>query len=224
MQSTSTIHRAYALDLWGFGDSAKQASLYPFEKQIALLEGFVQQMGISNFSLVGHGLGAILALYYTADHPREVDRLMVIGYPTGSQSINPRLSSSSLVQLADWLYGKSSETAALKSETPKTDFQSITMTLNQFSQVNWRQLSLRIQVPSLWVYGQNDPLVKFPDENDLAFLPETGHILPFEQAGHFPMLEEPHTFNRLLGDFLVLGPNQDVHQLQVKEEWRRRVR
>jgi pimeloyl-ACP methyl ester carboxylesterase len=224
MQSVSAFHRAYALDLWGFGDSAKLASQYSVEQQIALLEGFVQQMGIRNFALVGHGLGAILALYYTADHPGEVDRLMAIGYPMGSQSINPRLSSGSLLQLADWLLGKSNETQALKSDATKTDFQSITKTLTQFSQVNWRQLSRRIQVPSLWVYGQNDPLVKFPGNIEEAFLPEMGHLIHLEQSGHFPMLDEPHTFNRLLGDFLALGPDQDVHLLQLKEEWRRRIR
>lgn len=224
MQAASTFHRAYALDLWGFGDSAKLASHYLIEQQIALLEGFVQQMGIRNFSLVGHGLGAILALYYTADHPGEVDRLTAIGYPMGIQSINPRLSSGSLLQLADWLFGKSSEADTLISDTAKTDLQSITMTLTQFSQVNWRQLSLRIQVPSLWVYGQNDPLVKSPGDSETAFLPEMGHLINLEQSGHYPMLNEPHTFNRLLGDFLAMGTNQDIHQLQVKEEWRRRVR
>lgn len=224
MQSMSTLHRTYALDLWGFGDSAKIASHYAIEQQIALLDGFVHQMGIRNFSLVGHGLGAILALYYAADHPVEVDRLMVIGYPMGNQSINPRLLSSSPLQLADWLFGKSSESNTLKSDTAKTDFQSVLSSLTQFGQVNWRQLSLRVQVPSLWVYGQHDPLIKYPGEMEIAFLPDIGHCLSFEQSGHYPMLDEPHTFNRLLTDFLAIKPDQDLRQLEVKEEWRRRIR
>jgi pimeloyl-ACP methyl ester carboxylesterase len=224
MQSLSNLHRTYALDLWGFGDSAKLASQYAIEQQIALLEGFVRQMGIRDFSLVGHGLGSILALYYAADHPGEVNRLMVIGYPMGSQFINPRLFSSSPLQLADWLFDKSSESKALKSDAAKSDFQSVLLSLTQFGQVNWRQLSMRVQVPSLWVYGQHDPIIKYPGEMEMAFLPDMGHFLSFEQSGHYPMLDEPHTFNRLLKDFLVIDLDQDIRQLQVKEEWRRRVR
>ena len=224
MQFASSHHRAYSLDLWGFGDSAKLASRYSFEWQIALLDGFVQQMGIRNFSLVGHGLGAILALYYAADRPAEIDQLMVIGYPMGSHAINQRLASGSSLQLADWLFGKSNETKALKEDSTRTDSRAITTTLAQFGQVNWRQLSLRTQRPSLWVYGQNDSLIKFPGEKEISFLPDMGHFLPFEQSGHYPMLDEPLKFNRLLIDFTSIGPNQDLRELQIKEEWRRRIR
>ena len=224
MQSASTFHRTYSLDLWGFGDSAKLASRYFIEKQIALLDGFVQKMGIRNLSLVGHGLGAILAIYYAADRPTEVERLMVISYPMGSCSINPRLNLGPTSQLADWIFGKSSDSKALKEDTAKTDIQAITTSLTQFGQVNWRQLSLRVQSSSLWVYGQNDPLVKFPKETEISYLPEMGHFLSFEQSGHFPMLDEPNKFNRLLADFLAIEPNQNLHELQIKEEWRRRVR
>jgi len=224
MQFASTLHRSYSLDLWGFGDSAKLASRYSFERQIALLDGFVQQMGILNFSLVGHGLGAILALYYAADRPAEIDQLMVIGYPMGIHAINQRLASGSPSQLADWLFGKSIETKALKDDSTRTDSRAITTSLAQFGQVNWRQLSMRTQKPSLWVYGQNDSLVKFPGGKEISFLPEMGHFLPFEHSGHYPMLDEPHKFNRLLIDFLSIGPNQDLRELQIKEEWRRRIR
>lgn len=224
MQSASTSHRTYALDLWGFGDSSKLISRYPIEQQLALLDGFIQYMGIQNFTLIGHGLGAILALYYAADHPKEVDRLLTIAYPMGVQSISPRLTSASPNQLADSLFGKSREMETYRSDSVKTDPQSITVSITQFGQVNWRQLPLRIQVPSLWVYGQNDPIIKFPNEKELAFIPESGHLISFEQSSHFPMLDETYTFNRLLADFLAIGSDQEMSLLYIKEEWRRRVR
>jgi pimeloyl-ACP methyl ester carboxylesterase len=126
--------------------------------------------------------------------------------------------------LADWLFGKSNEAKAFKEDSARTDSRAIIMTLAQFGQVNWRQLSLRTQRPSLWVYGRNDSLVKFPGEKEISFLPDMGHFLPFEQSGHYPMLDEPLKFNRLLIDFLTIAPNQDLRELQIKEEWRRRIR
>jgi hypothetical protein len=50
------------------------------------------------------------------------------------------------------------------------------------------------------------------------------HAIPFEACGHFPMLDEPARFNRLLMDFLSLPSGTSPRQLQLKEEWKRRVR
>jgi hypothetical protein len=46
----------------------------------------------------------------------------------------------------------------------------------------------------------------------------------FEQSGHFPMLDEANKYNRLLNDFLALTSGVSPRQLQLKEEWKRRVR
>ena len=38
------------------------------------------------------------------------------------------------------------------------------------------------------------------------------------------MLDEPNKFNRLVADFLSLSSGISPRQLQLKEEWQRRVR
>jgi hypothetical protein len=38
------------------------------------------------------------------------------------------------------------------------------------------------------------------------------------------MLDEPSKFNRLMADFLTLSSGESPRQLQLKEEWKRRVR
>jgi len=38
------------------------------------------------------------------------------------------------------------------------------------------------------------------------------------------MLDEPSQFNRLMTDFLALSSGESPRQLQLKEEWKRRVR
>ncbi len=75
------------------------------------------------------------------------------------------------------------------------------------------------------VYGQNDPALESPlgNGNNHA-LPESSHQIIFEQSGHFPMLDEMSKFNRLLADFLALGSGLSPKQLQLKDEWKRRVR
>lgn len=83
MQQLGVKYRCYALDLWGFGDSGKDPVRYSFERQVDLLERFIERMGFPKAILVGHGLGAAIAARYAADHrtaPR-VHRLFITAPP-----------------------------------------------------------------------------------------------------------------------------------------------
>jgi pimeloyl-ACP methyl ester carboxylesterase len=85
-------------------------------------------------------------------------------------------------------------------------------------------LPFELATPSLFVHGQNDPLIELPNTDQFAALPEQAHAIPFEGSGHFPMLDEPSKFNRLVADFLSLSSGESPRDLQLKEEWKRRVR
>jgi hypothetical protein len=45
-----------------------------------------------------------------------------------------------------------------------------------------------------------------------------------EESGHFPMLDESTKFNHLMADFLALFSGDSPRELQLKEEWKRRMR
>lgn len=81
MQQLSMKYRTYALDLWGFGDSGKDSKRYHFAAQVALLDQFMEKMGITKAALVGHGLGAAVAARYAVQHADRVPRLMVVSPP-----------------------------------------------------------------------------------------------------------------------------------------------
>ena len=50
------------------------------------------------------------------------------------------------------------------------------------------------------------------------------HNIVLDGSGHFPMMDEAQKFNRLLIDFLALDSGASPQELQLKEEWKRRVR
>jgi len=50
------------------------------------------------------------------------------------------------------------------------------------------------------------------------------HRISLDESRHFPMLDEAAKFNRLLSDFLSLKSGEDLTNLGLKEEWKRRVR
>jgi pimeloyl-ACP methyl ester carboxylesterase len=224
MQAASVSYRAYALDLWGFGDTAKDTAHYTIERQVQLIDGFLDQMGIGRVALVGHGLGAVVAVMYALRNPGLVDRVMAVGYPLDETRVSPRLKSNSPSDLADWLLAKTPQSEPARTDAAKTDAQAIGTSLAGLAQEEVRSASKQLERACLLVNGQNDPAVTPPEVDALMRLPEQTHGILFEQSGHFPMLDESTKFNRLLVDFLTLGPGESPRQLQLKEEWKRRVR
>jgi pimeloyl-ACP methyl ester carboxylesterase len=224
MQAASTSYRAYAFDFWGFGDSAKYSINYSLDKQVDLIDGFLYEMGMGRVALVGHGLGAVAAVLYALRHPDVVDRIMAVSYPFDDTCINARLRSSSPAELADWLLEKSPMNEPVLSDAPKTDQQAITMSLNGLISTEVRDARARLTTPCLLVNGQNDQAVNFPEMDNVFGLPQETHAISFEQSGHFPMIDEGSRFNRLMADFLSLPSGETPRQLQLKEEWKRRVR
>jgi pimeloyl-ACP methyl ester carboxylesterase len=142
----------------------------------------------------------------------------------GIQSTNSRIQSLSPEESADWLLGNNSHNVETLEEAKKTDRQAIVTSINQFRDVNWRQLMNSIPISSLWVHGNSDPAISNPTSEQLNNLPESAQFLIFAKSGHYPMIDEPGKFNRLLTDFINLPPGEDPCQLEIKTIWKRRVR
>jgi pimeloyl-ACP methyl ester carboxylesterase len=79
-----------------------------------------------------------------------------------------------------------------------------------------------LNIPCLLVYGDKDQAITTPSED--YSLSTMTHQIELEGSGHFPMIDETIRFNRLLTDFLALDSGSSPRELQMKEEWRRRVR
>ena len=224
MQTISTSFRAYAVDLWGFGDSARAARRYTLEQQAGLIDHFLEQMGIGRVALVGHGLGAILAMQYALKRPELIDRLVAVSLPLEPGMLNPRMRQAAPAELADWLLGQLPPTEPALVDAPRADPQAVQVSLSDFQAVNLRDALHSFQTPCLLVNGQADPAVSLPRFDNGLALPYQTHAIVFEGSGHFPMLDEANKFNRLLSDFLALDTSLSPTELQLKEEWKRRVR
>jgi len=222
MQAASISFRAYAIDLWGFGDSAKKQSRYSLDQQIYLLDGFLDSLGIGRVALIGHGLGAMVALQYASLHADIVDRIMAVSYPLEENMVNSRLRSGSPVDLADWLLGRTSLTEPVRADASKADHQAVQISLNHLGSM--QKVIPQMSTACVLVNGQNDPAIEQPRVDQIASLPEFTQSIIFDQSGHFPMLDESNKFNRLMGDFLALPSGESPRQLSLKEEWKRRVR
>ncbi|HRQ22084.1 MAG TPA: alpha/beta hydrolase [Anaerolineales bacterium] len=224
MQVASTSFRAYALDLYGFGDTTRDPLRYSLDQQADLLNQFLEEMGIGKVAIVGHDLGALVGLAFLKRWQTSVDRVMAINCPLEYDALNARMKTAPATELAEWLTSKSPDAISALSDASKVDPQAVTASLAGLQADSLFSNVRNLGVLCLFVYGANNPAMNIPSQEKADALPLHMHQVNLEGAGHFPMLDNPSQFHRLLTDFLALDSGASPRELQLKEEWKRRVR
>ena len=222
MQITSTSFRAYALDLWGFGDTAHNELKYSLDEQVKLLDAFLNELGIGKIALVGHGLGALVAMKFATRFRQSVDRVMAVNCPLSYDAVSSRLRTNSPQDLTDWLSNRTPEASTALSDALKADAKAIAASLVDLQAGNLFGDFRNLDIPCLLVHGEKDQGVTVPTYE--AATSTYTHQIVLEGSGHFPMIEETIKFNRLLTDFLALPSGISPSELQMKDEWKRRIR
>ncbi len=228
MEAVSDKNRTYALDLWGFGDSDKSKPRYGVSNYVALIDDFVSDMGIRDAPIIGHALGATIALEYAVRYPDRVKKVMAVSLPMGAESINRKLMdfvNTSVVSKVMWW--RQITYKEVQKELEKASKDAVTASMQSVAEtdVNSRIESIHQLQDSmlLSVYGEKDDIIDPNMSNDIdnKYKQNIRRII-LNESKHFPMLDEAAKFNRLLKDFLdVQG---DLSILELKEEWRRRHR
>jgi len=228
MEAVSDRHRTYAFDLWGFGDSDHNPQRYDIESYVAQLEHFVGNMGLgeSPVSVVGHALGAAIALLYASRLPRPQQRamrIMAVSVPMAPQAVDRRLASGG-GSLLDRVLGRrgAAEYPEVEMEAQKADPNAVAFSARSITSLEMVRVLERLDLPLLLVHGEKDPFIA-PPSPDLMRMPDKNvKPIALPDSRHFPMLDEPPKFQRLLKDFLETRP-EDLDSLALKEEWRRRT-
>jgi pimeloyl-ACP methyl ester carboxylesterase len=228
MEELSSRYRAYALDLWGFGDSDKSRNKYTVHEYVELVHDFLDSLGMLHLRvpLVGHALGAAVAVDFARRYPQHVDRVLAVSLPLTGAAVNRRLLTQGSGSLFDRVLGRDPLAGYrdVEVEVDKTEPLAIDFSVQSVMAHDLHGLIGDLEVPLLAVYGSRDTVVTLP-END-CFHQERGLLraITFPDSRHFPMLDEAAKFTRLLLDFLDLTEEQSLDVLEVKSEWRRRTR
>jgi pimeloyl-ACP methyl ester carboxylesterase len=226
MDDLSDRYRTYALDLWGFGDSDRRGEGYTIAGYTALVQRFLDEMGIRQAPMIGHALGGVVALSFAASAPDRSNQVMAVSTPLDRNSIGRPLSTLSAEENDILVRVLGRRQAAsypeVQEEAHKTDCTAIVNSVQAVIQGNLQSELDSLRVPVLLTYGDQDPLISAPSQDWLARTESNIRAISFDESRHFPMLEEANKFNRLLRDFLDAG--DDLQALELKDEWRRRVR
>ena len=84
-QALSEQFHTIAVDLIGFGNSAKPTADYTIPYFSQFVKDFLGQIGIKNndkITIIGHSLGGYIALDYAMENKEQIDKLVLID-PSG---------------------------------------------------------------------------------------------------------------------------------------------
>lgn len=231
MQALSTHHRTFAFDLWGFGDSSKVTNagnageLYSFNIYVDMLDQFLDKLGINQpVTLIGHSLGAAIALRYASKYLGRVERLVTVALPVHGSCINRSLLNTDADTIISRVLGKSNSFPEVDSETRKIDSLAVNSVATELAGFNFAQEIDECPHPLLLVYGEQDLVIQQPPL-ELGHLRQTTknrYYISLDDCNHFPMLQQTAQFNRLILDFINADGN--LTNLAPKEYWQRRTR
>ena len=74
----SKDYRVITYDFLGHGKSVLKKDKLTLEDYVTQLYNLVNEIGVTNFSLIGHSMGAIIAVAFALKYPRKVDTLIPI--------------------------------------------------------------------------------------------------------------------------------------------------
>lgn len=220
MASLSGTYRTYALDFWGFGESGTRRSTYAVKDFVALVDQFMEQLGIGRAPLVGHSMGGTVSLLVAVQYPDRVQKAVVIGSPVVGSSVFffPMIFGFRPIGWITyrnlWLYKQFYHALApLYSKDPnwpqimdrdvsRTTLEAFFASIGSLRQTDVRPLLSRITAPVMGMYGARDIIVDPRQWMPLQQGVPTARIERFPDAGHFIMLDQPEAFTNKLKDFL----------------------
>jgi pimeloyl-ACP methyl ester carboxylesterase len=238
-QQIETLGRRYTLfipDLIGQGLSDKPRVDYTPAFHADWLRGFLDAVGIRRASLIGHSMGAGLALILALTEPDRVDRLVLIsGFPRDlldhiGQSRLRRLYQSRsglLFGLGYHLLGRRAfrkllgglvwdatlvtaevveRSARLRKEWGKARPLWSTLTHIEAWERDYAPRLNAVAAPTLIIWGSDDRFIPLAAGQALHRMIPGSRLSILAQAGHLPMWERPDNVNRKILEFLDRKP------------------
>lgn len=212
--------RVYALDFWGFGESAKEKTPpFKISSYVSMVEQFMEIMGIQSAPVIGHSMGGTVSLCLTLAHPTRVRKVAVVGSPIVGSSLNVLLKLGSVRWIANALFripaalrlviwyilAGDSRTVQrmIFRDVSRVSVESFFRSIGDLWRTDLRQGLEQISVPTLGIFGEHDNIVHPNQSRDLATGVPHARIQMMPGSRHFPMLDEPELFRKTLLDFLM---------------------
>lgn len=218
----SDSYRVYALDFWGFGESAKGArtstASFAIGSYVEMVHQFMDTLGIQMAPVFGHSMGGTVALEMSLTYPERVTKVAVVGAPIRGRSLNLflRLAGNAALAKLVWRYpimlhslmrillAKDSKKVRrmIFRDVQRTTIESFFRSIGDLRDTDLREKLPSLTLPTLGIYGVKDNIVSPSNAKLLKNGVKCAKVSMMEYSRHFPMTDEPDLFLDTIQHFL----------------------
>jgi pimeloyl-ACP methyl ester carboxylesterase len=202
----------FALDLPGHGHSVG-TGFHDIKSYSNSIMDFLSAIGCNRAFLIGHSMGAAIALQMAFDHPKNTVGLGLIAAAASfkirqefiDQFGTPATAAAGLKELNQRIAPQKENDSwfpAFQQASLKTRSSLWYADLRACASFDIRKKLFDIKTPALVLAGSKDKMVPFADSKFLSKCLPNARMIPFYNNGHMLMLEEPQVVSKALGDFL----------------------
>ncbi|MFQ6609485.1 MAG: alpha/beta fold hydrolase [Fidelibacterota bacterium] len=222
--------RIIALDYPGYGKSGKVGVVLTEDSLVRLLEQLYKVTQIQSATLIGHSFGGYVAMLFALANPGMVQSMILVS-PAGLQEYTPAVqqylrSSFTVAEIVKTSVEKAYQNyrassvywspqmekyAQYRIELLKKggdDYQEYARAMVQAMELmlntKIRERIGSIHIPTLLVWGNQDPLIPLTVGKEAKRIIQNSRLKTIDRCGHFPMLEYPNQFHRIIQTFLAV--------------------
>jgi branched-chain amino acid transport system permease protein len=210
----------HAPDLPGCGrsDRPDDPASYAVERLAAVLADLLDALGLWNVDLVGHSLGAAVALSYAVAHPGRPRSLTLVSTPSPHGTPTPA-EGYALLELmrTDRSLLAQALASIMPAHAPDPFFQQlvddaqgqapVAFSAAALALEQWRvdrNDLLQLRLPVLLVWGDRDQIVERAVQTALLLsIPGANNLEVLRGCGHTPLVERPDAFAQVLLNFIA---------------------
>lgn len=202
-------------DLAGFGESSALAGPYTLERYAADVGALLDELNLTEVTIVGFAFGAAVAMALAARSPERLARLVLIGLPSARTAPYGKMPKA---MRCDWplfaqrsaeaiCYKPSSEPsrdwlAAMFGGTPLPVAVATCELLGKFDPV---EIAAQVRVPSLLLHGDHDTIVPVEVSRACAERIPNARLEIVADSGHLVVMDQKESLASLVGNFVQQG-------------------
>ncbi|MEN8435054.1 alpha/beta hydrolase [Clostridium septicum] len=229
--------RCIGLDQRGFGKSDRPAYGYDYDTLSDDVKAVVDQLGLSNFTLLGHSTGGAIAIRYMARHwGRGVDKLILCAAAAPSlirrQYFPYGLKKEDVEEIIKGTYSDRPKMLKNFGDTffykrPSKWFMEWFLQLG-FQAAGWATAEVantwldeeklfedikKIKVPTLIAHGIHDKVCLFHLAEEQKKLIKNSKLIKFQNSGHGVFYDERDKFNKVIVSFIGGSEENTTHMI-----------
>lgn len=204
--------KVYNLDLPGHGQSAEPPAVWGVEEYTALVEKFIERMGLEKPVLLGHSFGGRISILLSSRN--QVGKVVLVD----AAGVKPRrklkyyikvYSFKALKRLAPLVLGNKKGAEYIEKYRAKrgsADYKAASpmmrAILSKCVNEDLKHVMPSIKAPTLMIWGENDTATPLSDAKTMErLIPDSG-VVSFPGCGHYSFLDNPAGFKAVLKEFL----------------------